>query len=716
MEFTKSRDAVVDQTTGWRRHEDRLPVPTTVSANDMNMMIWSLMQVVRAAGLAEQDFDPTNPDTYNVFKRAIDKLYEPRRSSLLKYGGLDDDATDNLNALSLLMADNPPPCLIELPRKVGKKYYFSGFDNTGALNGYTFDPEPGVTIRCAAGQFGMHPGLSTTRPMAILCDSPKYRFTLIPQTLAPIEAKGRWLDAGSLDQSKQLPIDCASELKHYSLDAWPAGKLVPAAPAATSTSTVDWAINAGAFFSSLTPVVAGQEISAVYTNQTQAGHLCFVVKTVHGCVHGYQAKGVGQAITVVRTVNGATVSEGGTYQGYSNHASYAGQNSVWTVRVHSSRAFSLLFNGFEVYRCLDAGDDILEVGFGGGFVVGGGFTIANWVRTVGKPVGGKRPIKMLVVGDSISDPRVEGQWPNYAVEALEGAAGIRIMGVRNIAVSGNTSGQQLVALNNTDVSDISAACILVGTNDTQSAMAPAETVANVQAMLAKLPGVPVIVGIPPLWYLQAQTPGGNLGVASLNYEKGGEMRAALARAIADLKNPLIKTVHFDDMGAILGDWLEGYPTPKIDPVLRDNLHPGTFGGRLIGYHFAKALAGLLQPRASRAVPLTALPSTWFANGFGSLAGNETSVSVSEAGVAQIGGWVTIPGAAPAVDAVIATLPINWAPSVKMMSDCVVYNGAFTKLASSTLQLLPNGELRNAAALPAGAAYVLPVFVYPTRDR
>ena len=55
---------VTDAGTGFRRHEDNQAVPTAVTEKDMNQLIWSLMEIVKAAGLSGLQFDETNPATY----------------------------------------------------------------------------------------------------------------------------------------------------------------------------------------------------------------------------------------------------------------------------------------------------------------------------------------------------------------------------------------------------------------------------------------------------------------------------------------------------------------------------------------------------------------------------------------------------------------------------------------------------------------------------
>lgn len=75
MNYTESDASVVHVGTGNRMHQSSAPVTTEVSANDMNMLIWSLMEVVKAAGLTGVDFDPDIPSTRQRLLLALNTRY-----------------------------------------------------------------------------------------------------------------------------------------------------------------------------------------------------------------------------------------------------------------------------------------------------------------------------------------------------------------------------------------------------------------------------------------------------------------------------------------------------------------------------------------------------------------------------------------------------------------------------------------------------------------
>lgn len=74
MNFTKSNAYVTHTGTGQRQHQDSATVPTVWSADDANMLIWSLMKVLADAGVAGVDFDADVPDTYNRLSLALQTL------------------------------------------------------------------------------------------------------------------------------------------------------------------------------------------------------------------------------------------------------------------------------------------------------------------------------------------------------------------------------------------------------------------------------------------------------------------------------------------------------------------------------------------------------------------------------------------------------------------------------------------------------------------
>lgn len=86
MDYTLSNSYDIDAGTGNRMHEDSKAVTTAVSDLDMNSLIWSCMEVVKAAGLAGIQFDKANPASYRLFLKAL-------RSGLM-VSGIDTGAAN----------------------------------------------------------------------------------------------------------------------------------------------------------------------------------------------------------------------------------------------------------------------------------------------------------------------------------------------------------------------------------------------------------------------------------------------------------------------------------------------------------------------------------------------------------------------------------------------------------------------------------------------
>jgi hypothetical protein len=101
MDFTQAQDYSTDVPTGHRYHDDAKATPTVWSGKDANSLIWSLMEVVAAAGLTPKQFDRADATTYKVLKSALDALYAPLSST----GGAVGDLKYSTGTAA------PPDCL-----------------------------------------------------------------------------------------------------------------------------------------------------------------------------------------------------------------------------------------------------------------------------------------------------------------------------------------------------------------------------------------------------------------------------------------------------------------------------------------------------------------------------------------------------------------------------------------------------------------------------
>ena len=71
MDYTLSNSYATDAGTGQRMHLQAQAIPTAVSDLDMNDILWNLMEIVKAAGLAAAQFDKTVPATYQKLLTAL---------------------------------------------------------------------------------------------------------------------------------------------------------------------------------------------------------------------------------------------------------------------------------------------------------------------------------------------------------------------------------------------------------------------------------------------------------------------------------------------------------------------------------------------------------------------------------------------------------------------------------------------------------------------
>lgn len=74
MRYSASDATVVHAGTGRRMHQETAAVPSAVSAEDMNMVIWGLMELLNAAGVTPATFDPATPATYQKVLQAVRTL------------------------------------------------------------------------------------------------------------------------------------------------------------------------------------------------------------------------------------------------------------------------------------------------------------------------------------------------------------------------------------------------------------------------------------------------------------------------------------------------------------------------------------------------------------------------------------------------------------------------------------------------------------------
>lgn len=575
--------------------------------------------------------------------------------SLVKYGGKDDFdgtiGTDNLTPILGILADYPQGIQIDLPYTNTGTYRF-GYFEANLLNGFTLNPAPGVTLRFADAQPLVMAGVKAAHPVKLYFEALKYNFTYSPYVNKTELEKTRFVDAGVLDQSQvKLAYTDSSEAAHVRM-SWPDGPftaITPATPDGYDVVLVP-VVNGNSFDLTLFPAIGGTEITTCVKpgSTLAAGTLLAVgVRLVQGHIIVFAGPGLRPNFSVMEKIgSAAAVSKTRLYKGSTTHASYSWDKSMLTVRVHNPRSFSIMLNGVEIYFAPDTQSDILDCGFGAGFnTAASTVTLANWTRMSRKLSAGMRPLNLMVVGDSITDGTIHGSWPGYMREALENTLGIRVEAITNLAVSGDNSAQQLTRVAAAVTGGIDAMLILVGANDIQGAVPVSSYLSNIDQMLtlARNNDMIPIVGIPTMFYGRAQAAlAGGMGQDVANYEFGSHHRTALLHWLAaHAVKPVTATL--EDLGPVLADYLN---SGTKDAIVMDNIHPTALGRRLIGYAFAKAVAGTFNPAVHRSIPRQQVVASWV-NPVGSMTqpGNEVTFSVDNGDRVTWGGWCKLASAA-----------------------------------------------------------------------
>lgn len=102
MNYTKSNSYTEHAGTGQRMHDAAKAIPTQVSDSDLNMVIWSLMEIIKAADMEGVDFSADNADSYKRLLRALQAVYAPLKQPMFA----KRDANLSGGQISLQAADN----------------------------------------------------------------------------------------------------------------------------------------------------------------------------------------------------------------------------------------------------------------------------------------------------------------------------------------------------------------------------------------------------------------------------------------------------------------------------------------------------------------------------------------------------------------------------------------------------------------------------------
>lgn len=382
------------------------------------------------------------------------------------------------------------------------------------------------------------------------------------------------------------------------------------------------------------PVQGGMDATAYISGAISGSIFGVFIRTTKGFEYFYATAGLSGNFAVKLEGAAPSVNSGFSWLGQGTLDSYAFHKSLLTVRALQGRKYAIMLNGTEIFpvRDLIAPGEIVDVGFG---IFGNNTStiiVNNAVRRVTREPTGAVPLHIGITGNSISDTLVHGTWDKWMQDSLDGAMGLKILSVTNLAVSGANSlgiaGQ--IAAGALGPSNV---CLIVApeVNDVQSGASVATTVGNIGTMIDTLltSELKVILVTGYLWYSQALA--GGQGQNTTFYAEGALHRSAMRRLAAT------KGVDFFDLAETSGPMLPAYlATPTVtDPNLRDNIHPTARYYQQIGYWMAKAVLRCFRPKMTPSVISASFPSgayDWLDNSWTT---SEASYSMAEDGMLWI---------------------------------------------------------------------------------
>lgn len=551
--------------------------------------------------------------------------------SITDFGGVDNGVFDNSPAMIAARNYLGGVGIVKLPKLTLGRYYFSS-DQIGAL---TVSADPGVSM-VGAVALNTNSKFDNGTPVEIFANNTKYQIP--PDFKRPAAEKDVFMSAADADHTEVVPLATNTGGAHEAIQMLSSDTFVAigGGDVVADGPRVIWQnmLTDGTMYASTYGIQPGEELTVAFRT-AGAYDRCAVVKYVDGYALVYfdrfgnthiASKGAGVAATDTTFIP----------EGSQTHLSYRGDAAMWSIRIYDRRRWSVLFNGVEVTGILTTPRDIRVAGFGCRAVVGiTQVDTQGWVITRrGEPIG-KRSASVLVCGDSISAD-FYGSWTHYFREYVDGSGGVRVGRLLNYAVSGDLAGQQRDKLQTLGTQGSSHVIICVATNDIQGGSVPAETAGVVEQMIDFCQAnfaIP-IVWIPFLWYPRALTPGGNQGENTNRYNEGAEHRARILRLCAN------KGVKCVDMTKVTGPVLAAFlADPRIDPFVRDNIHPTAFAAKVIAHTLARAFLGSYLGRYTKRKEEEALPASGLRNGWTN-AGQGATVRITDDGEVRFSGILT----------------------------------------------------------------------------
>lgn len=292
-------------------------------------------------------------------------------------------------------------------------------------------------------------------------------------------------------------------------------------------------------------------------------------------------------------------------------------------------------------------------------------------------------LNVAAFGDSIT--HTEGcpiSWANYLPKLLKGQRGITSVTVSNNAYSGDTSAQQLTKMQAFNFTGYDTVCILIGTNDILQNVDLTTFQNNIQSMinLASPSTRKVIFGIPPLWTSREFT---NQGVTLSNWDKGINYRECVKYMAINNGCHVVECDY--EIGKVTAD--------NSTDLLRDNLHPNTYGESVISRAFAR---GVIRSHTKDVSPFDVIYETnvidpVYQNGWTDFSIDyKTTIEKESSGMVTITGTMKAPAVPLTNGQLIFTLPNGYIPRKNIIVNALNNFGSSQSILS--FDLSSNGNL------------------------
>ncbi|MGL5565562.1 MAG: GDSL-type esterase/lipase family protein [Plesiomonas sp.] len=567
--------------------------------------------------------------------------------SIYDFGGVDDwngtSGTNNLNAIAQYTTHliSNGGGVLRLPKKGTGAYYVSGTDGSiPEIDGIEIFADEGVSLVVTAGLRLLSRGVKCNREIPILVsNSLKYNATISSNQFKRPSEQFPGLDQ-TCGVSEVPSLVSSSDIFGYDITNPAARSGISITQGTNSVTTPNASATQKLVFA--TPAKIGEQINC-YT--TFGGIGVMGVLTVNKVVTFEVDSGSGASLI---NDNGnvlgvAAVDPVGLTRNRLN-------SGLMSVVVTGQTTFSVLVNNVHLYS-YDAKDPIISVCFGNKGNTSP-VTFSGVSRISGLKSVGARPLRIICLGDSTSQPDIsQGSQFDYMRQFLA-SAGCQVQYIKNMAVGGETSGQQLARFNAENISGYDFCIAQLGINDIQSGVAVSAYAANMAAIADKCAAnnVKLIASIPTSWYPQSEAaPYGQIGQDTTNSSMTAPYVAALITTMAS-KGQLVSSQSVKHEGLVGASWLN---VSGADSVLMDNIHPTAYGRMMMGLGNAKAILGAIMPTSHSVTTATASGPARWKTSFTSASADVPSAIISNEGIRLVG------------KVSIASIPVNGTSILKL---------------------------------------------------